>query len=172
MLADLQLKPKLEKVGEWLDYGEVQHARSVFDEIPSEIVEKEEDLKILQWRLEDAEEAVAVYPASTPPSSRWTVPQIPPGEALKSWSPGRVVGANKHAVVVVMATVRDGKPQKQVVESSFTAKQWVGAGGWCPPSEAKGFIEMHVTTKGKQRILPVTAALPPWALAWPRDSRR
>lgn len=153
---------------EWLDHGEVQHARAVFDEIPSEVVEREEELKILQWRLQDAEEAVdlveSVYPASTPPSSRWTAPQVPPGEGLLSWSPGRVVSANKHAVVVMIATVRDGKPQKQVVESSFTAKQWVAAHGWCPPSEAKGFIELHVTTKGKQRIVPVTAALPPWAL--------
>jgi hypothetical protein len=153
---------------EWLDHGEVEHARAVFNEIPSEVVESEEELKILQWRLQDAEEAVdlveSVYPASTPPSSRWTDPQVPPGEGLLSWSPGRVVSANKHAVVVMIATVRDGKPQKQVVESSFTAKQWVAAGGWCPPSEAKGFVELHVTTKGKQRIVPVTAALPPWAL--------
>lgn len=136
-LADLQLKPKLEKVREWLDHGEVQHARTVFDEVPSEVVEREEDLKILQWRLQDAEEAVAlgesVYPSSTPPSSRWTAPQIPPGEGLMSWSPGRVVSANKHAVAVVIATVRDGKPQKQVVESRITAKQWVAAGGGVLP---------------------------------------
>lgn len=157
----------------WLEVGEVKNARRVFDEIPADIVGMDEQLKQLQWRLEDAEEAVqlveSVYPASTPPSDRWHHPQVPPGAELSTWSPGRVVAANRNGVVLVLAAMGPGGPERRVVRAQVSAKEWSKL-AWCPPADAAGFVEVHVTRQGRQRIVPVTAAQPPWALAPAEDA--
>ncbi|MFT3714067.1 MAG: tetratricopeptide repeat protein [Archangium sp.] len=153
-------------VASWLDAGEVGHARAAFDEIPDALVDAEPHLKQLRWRLEDAEEAVllaeSIYPASVPPDSRWKDPQVPPGGVLKSWTPGRVVSADKDGVVLMLAAIENGRPIKKVVRSFVPAKKWLKV-GWGKPSEASGFVEIHVAASG-ERILPVTAQLPPWEL--------
>ncbi len=153
-------------IREWLDAGEVRRARAVFNLIPEKVVEAEDDLALLRWRLLDAEEALelveSVYPASTVPAARWKRPQVSTGESLVSWAPGRVVSADKNGVTIVMAALGPAGPERRVVRARVTAAEWRRI-AWGQPSHASGFVELHVLEGGARRILPVTAALPPWA---------
>ncbi len=152
-------------VREWLNAGEVAKARAVFDEIPSVVVDSEEELGQLKWRLEDAEEAMqlaeSVYPASTQMAARWVKPQV--DVPVKSWSPGRVVSADMNSVVLVFAAIGAQGPERTVVRTELSASEWQQLAPWCDAASAKGFVELHVLQSGEKKIVPVTASLPPWA---------
>ena len=154
-------------VREWLNAGEVAQARAVFDEIPRAVIESEEVLRQLRWRLEDAEEAVqlteSVYPASTQISSRWVKPQV--DVPVQTWSPGRVVSASDESVVLVMAAPGANGPEQKVIRVELAAEEWKQMAPWCEPASARGFVELHILKSGEKKIVPVTASDPPWSPA-------
>lgn len=150
----------------WLDAGEVERARRVFDEVPRAVVERDGTLEGLAWRLRDAEEAVeltdSVYPASTRPEDRWVRPQLPVGSSAETWAPGRVLDASRKGVVVLLATPGAHGPLRALQKASLSPAQWREVGWGCRPEEACGFFELHVTRSGAQRLWPIAASAPPW----------
>ncbi len=148
-------------VQSWLDRGEVERARRVFNAVPLEVVREHRKLQELRQRLMDAEEArqlgEPVYPASTPVELRWKEPLHlervnPHGALLREWFPGRVVRASPRSISVVVATPEVGPVSRQVVVKELTRDQWRRATGSTALPRADTFIEVGTYEDGLLRI--------------------
>ncbi|EYF03110.1 hypothetical protein [Chondromyces apiculatus] len=132
----------------WLGMGEVSRAREVFDDIPEEMVSREEWFQKLRHELLDSEEAVrlgeSVYPPETPMSERWTHPPAIVSEhdasrrPLRHWFPGRVVAASEDEVNVALAVPHADPDERRIIARALTAGEWRTHAGFCPPEEALG----------------------------------
>lgn len=153
----------------WLDAGEIARARAVLDVVPSEILDSDDDLRALQWRLADAEEAEllgdSVHPPGVPMAQRWQQParvaQRGPGkQRLVSCLPARVVEAHEdEAVLVVGVTTGD---QRELRRVTLTPSEWEEGGGWCPLEEAAGYLYLARYDGGALRLYPRDEPTPPW----------
>jgi tetratricopeptide (TPR) repeat protein len=152
----------------WLDRGEVERARRVFNAIPLHVISEHRKLQELRHRLEDAEEVrqlgESVYPAGTPMEARWRESLYlervnPHGAPLREWFPGRVVHASSRGVRVVVATP-DARPEaRQVVVRELTRDQWRRATGGTALPRADSFIEVGTYEDDLLRIVPVPSGV-------------
>lgn len=164
-------------VEEWLEAAEVARARKVFDQIPREFVERTSDLADLEWRLRDAEEAVAlgesVYPAGMPMEERWRKPacvpdESPDGAPLTGWYPGAVVSSNHEGVALVFATTEEDISERRVIRVELSADGWRERADFCTPEEAQGFVVLATygsddsDEKVKERLYAIDASPAPW----------
>jgi tetratricopeptide (TPR) repeat protein len=164
-------------VEEWLEAAEVARARRVFDQIPRELVERIPELAVLEWRLLDAEEAVAlgesVYPAGMPMEDRWRkparVPEEGPGGArLTGWYPGAVVSASEEGVALVFATTEEDISERRVIRVELSADGWRERADFCAPEEAQGFVVLATYSEGdgdegvKEKLYAIDASPAPW----------
>jgi tetratricopeptide (TPR) repeat protein len=155
----------------WLENGEVARARAAFDEIPAEVAANDVELRNLAWRLEDAEEAVAlgesVYPAGVPVSERWRRPsavaeRAPDGSGLQSWFPGRILEAEEDQLTVVLAVPEPEPMKRRVIRTVMTAEEWQRFGGWGQLPEVSGFFIFARYESGVARLIHQQVPQPPW----------
>lgn len=153
----------------WLDAGEVGRARRTFDLLPPEIVARDDVLRVLKWRLEDAEEAErlgdSVHPPGVRMDRRWRRPaqiaeQGPDGARLVEALPARVVAATEEAVTLVVGVAIDGR--HELVRTEITADEWQAANGWCPVERARGYLYLAHYEGGVQRVFAQDEPAPPW----------
>jgi tetratricopeptide (TPR) repeat protein len=112
----------------WLDHGEIERARTVFRQVPTNVIQQDPILLKLRQRLEDAYEAVmlgeSVYPAGVPMADRWVSPRVLPdekdGTPLHRWMPGRILSVDQKTVAFVVAL----PPDRRVFKQQVTVKEW------------------------------------------------
>ncbi|WP_428263162.1 hypothetical protein [Haliangium sp.] len=152
-------------IREWLLHGQVEAAREVMDDIPSQITKQDDNLADLEERLRDAEEARAlgesVYPVSVPTNERWRAPRLIPKKSAKgsprvAWYPGRVVEASSRGVTLVVATPHEDPEQRRVILREMSKEEWVET-AWCAPKDAKGFVEVGRFADDEVCILPLSS---------------
>jgi hypothetical protein len=157
----------------WLDHAEIELAREAFDMIPRSVVEKDWDLRALQERLRDAEEArdlgESVYPASIPIDERWAGPRVIPqrsatGAVLRAWYPGRVVQGTDEGVVLVFATTSENSSSRRVKIKELTGQEWSRAAR-TRPEDATGFVEIGSYLDDDLLIMSIDERTPPWSRA-------
>lgn len=153
----------------WLDAGEVARARQTFDLLPPEVVAREEVLRLLKWRLEDAEETErlgdSVHPPGVRMDHRWRRPariaeQGPDGARLIEALPARVVMATEEAITLVVGVTVDG--QHELVRAEITADEWKAANAWCPAERAGGYLYLAYYEGGAQRVFAQDEPAIPW----------
>jgi len=153
----------------WLDAGEVARARQTFNLLPPEVVAEEKVLRLLKWRLEDAEETErlgdSVHPPGVRMEHRWQRPtyiaeQGPDGARLVEALPARVVMATKEAVTLVVGVTVDG--EHELVRAELTAHEWRAANAWCPAERARGYLYLAYYEDGAQRVFAQDESAPPW----------
>lgn len=153
----------------WLDAGEVVRARQTFDLLPPEVVAREDVLRLLKWRLEDAEEAErlgdSVHPPGVRMDQRWRRPariaeQGPDGARLVEALPARVVAATREAVTLVVGVTVDGR--HELVRTEISADEWRAANAWCPAERARGYLYLACYEGGAQRVFARDEPTPPW----------
>jgi tetratricopeptide (TPR) repeat protein len=158
-------------VSAWLDHAEVEIAREAFDMIPRHVLEEDWDLRSLQDRLRDAEEArslgESVYPASIPVEDRWGGPRVVPprsgtGATLRAWYPGRVVQGTENGVVLVFATPADDPGARRVKVRELTEQEWARAAR-TRPEDASGFVEIGSYLDGDLLIVSLDERAPTWS---------
>lgn len=166
----------------WLNSGEVERARKVFDDIPPDVVALSPKLQRLRQHLGDAEEVrqlgEPVYPADTPVELRWKQPlYLDPvdarGQPLQAWFPGRVVRAVAHGIRVVVATPEPSPESRQLVVKDLARDEWRKATGTASLPRVGTFIEVGTYQDGRLRIVlvPKDATLRPRQLMSSRALR-
>ncbi len=150
----------------WLDAGEVKRARVVLDDVPSEAwsAERSEELRKLEVRLLEAEEALELGATVRPPNlavrapDRWRPLTPLPKEGRVAWYPGRVEAVDDRVEIVVVADPEVRK-RRRVLRSRISRQVWDEA---CKvPPEVGLFIE--VGDYGDRQVilpLPRVEALP------------
>ncbi|MCP3137039.1 tetratricopeptide repeat protein [Pyxidicoccus xibeiensis] len=151
-------------VDSWLERGEVERARMVFNAIPMDVVGQHDKLQELRQKLEDAEEVrqlgEPVYPASVPVELRWKKARFLErvnghGSPLKEWFPGRVVKATSQVVSVVVVTPETVPQSRQVVVKEVSREQWRRATGSKDLPRTDTFIEVGSYEDGSLSIVLV-----------------
>lgn len=152
----------------WLDAGEVELAREVFDAVHPATIAREDGLRALEATLLDAEEAQAlgesVYPASTPLDKRWLARRVVPdvcasGAERIAWYPGRVVDRTAEGVLLVFAIPDPRRDARRARSRELSADEWQRAAGR-PIGEAHGFIEIGSYADGSLVIEPIDEPAP------------
>jgi tetratricopeptide (TPR) repeat protein len=150
----------------WLDAGEIKRARAVLEDVPSEAwsAERSDELRKLEVRLIEAEEALELGATVRPPNlpmkalERWRPLTPLPEKGRYAWYPGRVEGVGQGVEVVLVANPEDAE-RRRALRSTLSRRVWDDA---CKvPPEAGLFIE--VGDYGDHRVilpLPKVEALP------------
>jgi hypothetical protein len=148
----------------WLDYGQVEQAREVFNHISPTI--SSHSIQDLHHRLEDSEEArilgESVYPFGMPMKDRWMVPHIVPLSITKDsvynleyWYPGRIVDNTNNTITIVIATTESDLNDRRVLVKEIPFSEWSEKSD-IPIDKANGFIEVGCYEDGSVKIYPVT----------------
>lgn len=153
----------------WLDAGEVERARQVFDAIHEDAVRRIERLDELAWRLADAQEAVvlgtAVYPSGVHPSARWRRPSVVQtrveGADLTAWYPLRIVDVDDDAISIEFATPEADPDAREVYGRELTRAQWREMSGGIDPDPQRKF--WYLARYGERtRVFPNEPGPAPW----------
>lgn len=131
----------------WLEAGEVVRARRVFDSIDESLLDSVERLRDIAWRLEDAEEAMAlgtsVYPSGVPPEDRWRKPHFVAGHLgdneLTAWYPMRIAGVSTAEVELELAIPSDAPDDREVFGLQVSRKDWLDMSGGIDPDAQRPF---------------------------------